>query len=113
MAKCCDLTSGMLRHSVALQSETQTPNGSGGFDRAWSTYATVKGQMKPISGSERFHAERLDATTKNRLTLRYRSGVTTSHRVVFDSRAYNIRYIENVEFRNRWLILDLDGGVPV
>jgi SPP1 family predicted phage head-tail adaptor len=113
MSKCCDFTSGMLRHSVELQSKTRMPNGSGGFTDSWSAYATVKGQMKPVSGSERFHAERLDATTKNRLILRYRSDIEEHHRVKFDGRLYQIRFIENVEYRNKWLVLDLDGGVPV
>lgn len=111
MAKCCDYTSGMLRHTVELQSKTRTPNGAGGFDDTWSTYATVKAFMKPISGTERFHAERLDATTKNRLVMRYRSDVEAQHRVKFEGKLYNIRFVENVEFRNRWLRLDLDGGV--
>lgn len=109
--KCCDITPGMLRHSVELQSQTNTPNGSGGFTKSWSTYATVRAGMKATSGWERSAADRLDAQTKNKLTIRYRADIKESDRVLFRGRAYNIRFIDNVEFRDRWMVIDLDGGV--
>lgn len=109
--KCCEYTAGMLRHRVELQSQQKSGNGSGGFTRTWTTYATVRAAFKAKSGFERMQADRLDAQTKNEAVIRYRDDLTESDRVVFNGKAYNIRFINNVEFRNRWIVLDLDGGV--
>lgn len=109
--KCCDITPGMLRTTVALQSQTRTPDGAGGFSRSWSTYATVQGGLKQTSGREAEQADRLSAQAGFRCMIRYRDDVQPQHRIVIDSVAYQIRSVENVEFRNRWLVLSLESGV--
>lgn len=111
MTKCCDYTAGMLRETVTLKSQTKTSIGGGATEIAYTTYATVRGMLKALSGGERLYASRLDATTRNRLVIRYRSDVTESDQVVVRGKAYQIRFIDNVEFRDKWLVLDLDGGV--
>lgn len=111
MAKCCDYKAGMLREPVEIQSQTTVDIGGGATTLSYTNKANVRGHFKPMSGNERLYAERLDATTRNRLVIRYRSDLTDSDRVIIRDRAYQIRFIENVEFRDRWLILDLDGGV--
>jgi len=109
--KCCEITAGMLRHTVEIQQATKTPNGSGGFVDAWATIATIKGAMRAKSGYERMQAARLDAQTKNELTIRYRADIHERHRIVFDGKRYGITFINDLEFRKRWLVIDLDGGV--
>jgi len=42
---------------------------------------------------------------------RYFAGLVESDRVVIAGRRYNIVFINNVELRNRWVEIDLDGGV--
>jgi len=111
MAKCCNFTAGMLREPVEIQSQETTSIGGGATELTYTNKANVRGHFKPMSGSERLYAERLDATTRNRLVIRYRSDLTESDRVIVRGKAYQIRFIENVEFRNRWLVIDLDGGV--
>jgi len=109
--KCCDIMPGMLRHSVQLQALTNTPDGAGGFTTTWTTYATVRASLENISGTERIFNDRLNAETTVKATIRYNSEVKESDRLVFDGREYQIRYIDNIEFRNRWLKLTLEGGV--
>lgn len=111
MVKCCDMTPAMLREPVELQSQTTVDLGGGATKIDYVAYANTRGHMKPLSGNEQLYAQRLDAQTRNRLTIRYRSDITESDRVVVRGRSYNIRYMQNPEFRNRWLVLDLDGGV--
>lgn len=101
----------MLRTTVALQSQTRTADGAGGYALSWSTYATVQGGLKQTSGREVEQADRLSAQAGFRCVIRYRSDVAAQHRIVIDSLAYQIRAIENVEFRNRWLVLTLESGV--
>ena len=109
--RCCDLTSGKMRTRGQLQRLTRTADGGGGFTATFTTYATVYLWFKSMSGSERIYAERLDAITRNRAYTRYRNDVIESDRLVVDGKAYQIRAAINMELRNQWLELDLDGGV--
>lgn len=111
MAKCCDYTAGMLREPVEIQEQVTVPIGGGATELAYQTKANVRAYVKPMSGSERLYAERLDATTRNRIVMRYRPNIVESDRIVMRGKAYNIRFIHNVEFRDRWLEIDVDGGV--
>lgn len=109
--KCCDYTPGMLREPVTFQKQVLTSIGGGATQLSYVDDFTARGFMKPLSGREVLYAERLDAQTRNRLTIRYTAKLTESHRAIIRGRAYNIRYLNNVEFRDRWLEIDLDGGV--
>ena len=111
MAKCCDFTAGMMREPVEIQEQTKSDVGGGATSVTYTNKANVRGFVKPLSGGERLYAERLDAQTKYRLVIRYRSDLTESDRVVIRNRAYQIRFINNLEFRDKWLEIDLDGGV--
>jgi len=111
MAKCCDITPGQLRESVTVEEQVKTDIGGGATEITWQTKFTTRGKFVPLSGGERLYAERLDAQTRNRLTIRYRADLLESDRVIVRGRAYQVRFINNIEFRNRWLEIDLDGGV--
>jgi SPP1 family predicted phage head-tail adaptor len=109
--KCCNIKAGMLREPVEFQSQVKTDIGGGATTITYIKRVSLRGHFKPMSGSERLYAERLDATTRNRLVIRYRSDLTESDRVIIRGRAYQIRSIINTEFRNKFLEIDLDGGV--
>ena len=109
--KCCELTSGKMRTIGQIQRMTRESDGGGGFTATFTTYATINLLFKSMSGSERIYAERLDAITRNRAYTRYRSDVVESDRLVVNGRVYQIRAAINMELRNQWLELDLDGGV--
>ncbi len=118
--KCCDMNAGMLREPVTFQRATKVSDGAGGYSEAWaaisgaSTQAHVKALSGgALSGGERYASGRIESITKWRLSVRYFSGLLESDRVVVRSRNYNIRFINNLEFQDRWLVIDLDGGVAV
>jgi len=109
--KCCDMTSGQLRTPVTFERQQETDIGGGATEIAWAELFTTRCRFKATSGSERMQAERLDATTRNRIVIRYRSDLTESDRAIIRGRAYQIRFINNIELRDKWLEIDLDGGV--
>lgn len=111
MAKCCDFTAGMMREPVEIQEQSKVDIGGGATEISYTNKANLRGFVKPLSGGERLYAERLDAQTRNRLVIRYRSDLLESDRVIIRNKAYQIRFINNVEFRDKWLEVDLDGGV--
>ena len=113
MVKCCDMYRGKLRHTIQLQSKERTDDGMGGFDVAWTTYATVKAFVETRPGKEVVIADRLDASQVIRATIRYREGVDETDRVIYKGKAHNIRSVSNIEGENKWLLLDMERGVAV
>lgn len=109
--KCCEFKSGMLRTPFTLSRQVAVQLEGGAEQLTYVDYATGKCAFKSLSGGERLYAERIDATTKSRAIIRYRSGIAESDRLTAGGRVYNIRFINNIELRNRWIELDLDGGV--
>jgi len=112
---CCDYNAGMLRETISIQREARTSDGAGGFTAVWSELsgAPSRASVKALSGGERFASERVEATTKWRVVVRYFDGIRESDRIVIRSKAHNIRFINNVDLADRWLIIDLDGGVAI
>lgn len=56
-------------------------------------------------------AQRVEATSRNRITCRFFAGLRESDRVVIDGRVYGITFINAVELRGWWFEIDISGGV--
>jgi SPP1 family predicted phage head-tail adaptor len=115
MANCCKYTAGMLTEAVLFQRETLVADGVGGSTSVWATIAGApsRGSIKALSGSERWASARVEATASYRIAVRYFSGIAERDRTVVRGVAYNIRFVNNVDFANKWLEIDLSGGVAV
>ena len=111
MAKCCDITPGMLRHTATVQRASLSVNGSGGRAKTWATLLTIRCAVVNKGGLERVTADRVDASRRVEFTCRYFAGLLEGDRIVFNGLAHNIRYIDNVEYANRWMIVNCDQGV--
>lgn len=111
--KCCDMTAGMLRTSVIFQRLTRVADGAGGATETWAAIsgASSKAFVKALSGYERYASDRTEARASYRAVVRYFTGLTAADRVLIDGIAYNIQFIDNLEFRNMWLQIDLDSGI--
>jgi SPP1 family predicted phage head-tail adaptor len=97
---------GRLRHRVALQSMTATPDGSGGFSEAWATWTTVWAAVEPLEGTERIRAMQTAADATHRVTLRYLPGVSAESRVLHEGRVFEVVSPPiDPEERHVWLIL--------
>lgn len=103
----------MLRTPCQFQRKTRTADGAGGWSEGWANIAgaATRCQFKALSGGERFQAQRAEATTRNRIVVRYFADLVETDRVVIGGRRYDVTFINNVEMRNRWLVIDLSGGV--
>lgn len=112
--KCCDMTAGMLRTPVTFQRRTRVSDGAGGATETWAAIsgASNRAHVKSLSGHERYASDRVEARAQLRVVVRYFSGLRERDRVLIDGKAHNIAFIDNIEFRNRWLALDVEGGTP-
>jgi SPP1 family predicted phage head-tail adaptor len=98
---------------VTFQRETLTADGSGGTTSAWATIAgaPTRGMVKAMSGGERWASARVEASASWRVTVRYFPGILPKDRVIVRGRAYNIRFVNNVELADKWLVIDVSEGV--
>lgn len=116
MANCCSkYNARQLRHTVSFERQGETSDGAGGYTKSWSSIsgAPTKGMIKALSGRERWASQRTEATSTYRLVTRYVSGITEKDSVVFDGRRFNITFVNNVDFMDDWLEIDLGLGVAV
>lgn len=100
---------GRLRHRVAVQGWTDTPDGAGGFVRARATVMTVWAEVMGMAGREAMMAGALNGVTPYRITIRWRDDITTSHQLLHEGERLNIRSINDPDGRRRWLTLICDN----
>lgn len=112
---CCKYSAGMLREPVTFQRKTRTADGAGGFTEAWATIsgAPTRCMVKPMSGGERYASQRVEATATHRIVTRYHAGLTETDRAVIRGREYQIRFVNNLDFDDRWLEISAQVGVAV
>lgn len=111
--KCCDMTAGMLQTAITVQRLTRTTDGAGGWTETWATLsgAPTRAMVRSVTGREVFANDRIEARPVLRITTRYNASVTEADRIVIRGKAYNITAINNMEFADKWLEIDLSGGV--
>jgi SPP1 family predicted phage head-tail adaptor len=88
-----NLRAGNLRHRVAIQEQTEIPDGMGGSSITWSAktgLGSVPAAIWPLSSKEQLDAMKLESLATNRIRIRYRPGITSKNRIVFGSRVFNI-----------------------
>lgn len=106
------MDAGKLRHRIELQS-LETTKDTFGADTAtgqvWTTYATVWAEVKPLTGTERYGAQQVQASMSHQIRLRWREGVLATHRARWRrkgaDRTFDILAPINVDERDRELVL--------
>lgn len=113
--KCCDYHAGMLKEPLTFQRLTRTTDNAGGFTETWTTIngAPTRGHVMSPSGSERFANDRVEGIVRLRITTRYTDKVTERDAVMIRGIRHNIRFINNVEFADKWIEIDAERGVAV
>ncbi|MBY0408240.1 MAG: phage head closure protein [Rickettsiales bacterium] len=115
------MTCSRLRHRVSLQQEVSVADGGGGFTQAWQEVAMLWAEIEPItgadsrlsvaSGKEVLMADQMQSQVSHKVTLRWRNDVAPAMRLVFEGRAFNIRYVAAVDGGKELLQLLAQEGV--
>lgn len=116
MSKCCaKYSAGMLKEPVTFERVARVPDGGGGATRTWSAIsgAPTFAMVKALSGGERWASSRTEATASHKVVIRYFDDLTEADSVVVRGRRHNIRFINNVDFADRWLEITTQQGAAV
>lgn len=85
------LQSGDLRQRITIQSVSESPDADGQMLETGSTLVEgVPAKLEGITGTERINGNSVSAQTVIDLRIRYRSGVTTLMRVLYEGKYYEI-----------------------
>lgn len=101
---------GELNERVALQRKSSSRTSAGGEVPSWTAIATVWGKVRAMSGREREHAMRTEATATHVVTIRRRSGISEVDRIVWQSRALNVRFIRDNGPRTAMVEIECEMG---
>jgi SPP1 family predicted phage head-tail adaptor len=94
---------GDLRRRVALQAPTDSIDSYGQAIRTWATYATVWASVVSTPGSEPQSALMQSSVTTYTVTMRYRTDVLPTHRMIYGAITLNIVGLSTVEGVNKHL----------
>lgn len=101
------MRAGELRHRVEIQSNTETVDDHNAPQPGWSAEITVSGSIQHLSGRELVAAQQVHSEATYEIKVRYIPTLTVlpSMRVKFGTRYFWILDVDNVDERNRELIL--------
>jgi SPP1 family predicted phage head-tail adaptor len=102
---------GRLDQRLAIERETATADGAGGYTLGWETYATVWGRIEAVGGSEQMRALAREAKANTRIVIRRLAGVTAEMRIKAGTRVFNIRAVLDSGVRQSFLDLLCEEGV--
>tara|TARA_R100001443_G_C3285981_1_gene161578 strand:+ start:318 stop:662 length:345 start_codon:yes stop_codon:yes gene_type:complete len=95
---------GKLRNKITIQNTNLTTDNHGGFTTGRSTHITAFAKMTPKSGKQIF-SDKTGRQVENPHTyeflIRYRDNITTSMRILFGTRTFDIIKINDEnDFKN-------------
>lgn len=96
---------GKLRHKVTIQSRQELRDASGQPKPVFTTFATAWGEMRPARGREYQQAQLVQSDLSVTWVIRYVSGVTPRHRLIFGARIFDINSCVDVGGRQETLEL--------
>lgn len=101
------MKAGSLRHVIDIQQRTLTADAYGGREREWDEdepfAKEIYASVEPLSGSEQWRADQVQASVTHKVTIRYLAGVTSKMRIKFGERYLKIASVKNLDERNRTL----------
>lgn len=98
------IQAGQLRHRVEVQVRSVTKT-RGIVTETWATEMLIWAKVSPLAGRELERAREVVANATHQVQTRYRVGINTRKRLRHDNRILNIEAVQDVDERNRELIL--------
>lgn len=108
--KCC--MAGEMRHRITIQQRSLASDGIGGSTETWSTLATVWSKIEPMSAGQVAWASSLEHRVTHKITIRYRSDLTSDMRIQYGGRIFHVKGYRNLEERNLWTEINAEEGAP-
>jgi SPP1 family predicted phage head-tail adaptor len=99
-----------LTERITLQRRTWADDALGDKPSAYADVAQMWAKVRPVSGAELLKAGQLAGASRYRITLRYRSDLTTDDRFVWRGANLNIQYIGDWGPHEAFVTVDCERG---
>ncbi|HBG0292101.1 TPA: phage head closure protein [Clostridioides difficile] len=108
---------GNLNKRITIQIKEQTNDENGFTVNEWIDFKTVWANIKNINGKEFFQAQQAQSKANKKITIRYLkyldssidARVSLKYRVKYKENTYNILYSDNIQEKNQYIELLLEG----
>ena len=91
------MQAGKLQRRIIIQQLSRAKNADGEEIETWTDLETVKAEVRPLSGWERYHTEQELSGEVARFTFRYKAGLSPlNNRISYDSKIWDIIGIAEV-----------------
>ena len=85
------MRAGRLRHQITIQARTTVTSVSGGITETWTDFkANVPAEITYGVGREFYDADQVNVEYELVISIRFTSGITEKHRVLYDNKSYEI-----------------------
>ena len=116
--KLCAIHAGLLRNLISIERVARVSDSQGGFTEVWSADPAggVYAHIKYLTGTERWEAKRVMAGDLTRAIIRFRGNgngapyYTIADRVNWRGMHFNILSVQDIEFAQQYLQLELMLG---
>ena len=108
------LAAGRLRHRIDIQRQVNIQDSNGDLVIDWEDVATdVPAAIEPLSVREFIAAQSMQSEVSARVTIRYRSGLDASMRILHGTRIYNPHgWLADPDSGLEYLTAPCSEGVP-
>ena len=102
-----------MRHRIDIQQRSDSTDTFGQQIKIWKTVATVWAAVEPILTGDGlvYPGQSIQYETMIQVVIRYMSGLTPKMRVMFNNRPLEILSVENVQERNRIIVMTCREGL--
>jgi SPP1 family predicted phage head-tail adaptor len=91
------IQAGKYRLPVTIQQRQFTQDSYGSTTEDWTTIYTTRAAILPLTGSEMFKADEINAQITHRIQLRYLPNVTPDMRILYNDRVFWITSVVNYQ----------------
>ncbi|GIW49014.1 MAG: head-tail adaptor [Caloramator sp.] len=101
---------GDMRHRIIILKPVKITDDNGFETETYENFKTVWASISNLYGREYFEAATLNAEKTVKFTIRYIDGIDNSMRISFKGKQYEITFIDNIKYENRFIEIRGFGG---
>lgn len=106
------MRAGSLRHRITIQQATSTPDAAGQPIPTWATWlANEPAEVLQTDGAEAIRKLQVVAGATHAVRIRYRTGVLTTLRIIWEGRTLGIVGARDIDGRRRELWISCKESV--
>lgn len=105
------LPAGKFSQRVTLQQASRVKDAAGATSDAWADVATLWARVEPLRGKEYFAGDQMQEAVDYRVTIRHRSGVDRTMRVMWRGNPLDVVSVIDVNASRKTLELMCISGV--